>query len=102
MLARATKSREGDHFQAAIGLRSLLENFKPTIPDFALDRHTSQGKRMGRGLDHFRDEGTQLVPPVEPDEWQAEAFRLWAVRDKLKAQSKQDAKREGRRLQLFE
>jgi hypothetical protein len=102
MMCRATKSREGDHFQAAIGLRSLLEDFKPTLPDFAFDRHTSQGKRMGRGLEHFRDEGTKLVPPAEPDQWQDEAFRLWAVRDKAKAQGKQDAKADRRARELFE
>jgi hypothetical protein len=39
------KSREGDHFGAAIGLRAQLEGFAPTIPDWANDRHTLAGKR---------------------------------------------------------
>ena len=43
MMARAPKSRAGCHFAAAIGLRSLLENFAPTIPDWALDQHTLNG-----------------------------------------------------------
>ena len=68
MMARAPKSRAGCHFAAAIGLRSLLEDFAPTIPDWALDQHTLNGMAMGRGLDHFRREGAKLVPePTEPD-----------------------------------
>jgi hypothetical protein len=34
MMARAPKSRAGCHFGAAIGLRSSLEDFAPTIPDW--------------------------------------------------------------------
>jgi hypothetical protein len=83
MMAIAPKSREGDHFQAAIGLRSLLEDYCPTVPDWALDQHTSRGKRMGRGLQHFRDEGAKLVPaPERKDAYEEEAYRLWAINAK--------------------
>jgi replication-associated recombination protein RarA len=81
LMCRAAKSREGDHFQAAIGLAAQLEGAKPTVPDFAHDQHTAQGKRMGRGLQHFRDEGTKLVPaPNGKDEYEDEAYRLWAIK----------------------
>ena len=60
---RAPKSRAGCHFAAAIGLRSMLEDFAPAIPDWANDQHTLPGKQLGRGLDHFRKEGAKLVPP---------------------------------------
>jgi hypothetical protein len=40
LMARAPKSRAGCHFAAAIGLRSLLEGFTSTIPDWANDQHT--------------------------------------------------------------
>ena len=43
MMARAPKSRAGCHFAAAIGLRSMLESFAPTIPDWANDQHTQAG-----------------------------------------------------------
>jgi replication-associated recombination protein RarA len=68
MMARAPKSRAGCHFGAAIGLRSMLENFVPTIPDWANDQHTLAGKKLGRGLDHFRTEGAKLVPPQTGDD----------------------------------
>jgi replication-associated recombination protein RarA len=86
IMCRAPKSRSGCHFAAAIGLRSMLEDFAPTIPDYALDMHTMKGKAMGRGLDHFRSEGAKLVPePTEPDLFVEEAYRLWALNQKDKA-----------------
>lgn len=81
MPARAPKSRAGCHFAVALRLRSMLEGFAPTIPDYALDMHTLKGKAMGRGLDHFRNEGAKLVPPpTESDPFEDEAYRLWAIK----------------------
>jgi hypothetical protein len=45
-VCRSPKSCAGCHFGAAIGLRSLLEGFAPTIPDFALDMHTLAGRKQ--------------------------------------------------------
>jgi replication-associated recombination protein RarA len=85
MMARAPKSRAGCHFAAAIGLRSMLEDFVPTIPDWANDQHTLAGKKLGRGLDHFRLEGAKLIPePTEPDLFVEEAYRLWAIKQQGK------------------
>ena len=68
-----------------IRLRSLLEDFAPTIPDYALDMHTMKGKAMGRGLNHFREEGAKLIPePTEPDLFIEEAYRLWAIKQQSK------------------
>ncbi|MEX0733310.1 MAG: hypothetical protein WDZ66_03980 [Steroidobacteraceae bacterium] len=80
MMARAPKSRQGDHFQASTRLAAQLEHYIPTIPDWALDQHTFEGRKLGRGLKYFRDESTRLVPaPAEPDPYSAEAYRLWAL-----------------------
>jgi len=85
LMCRAAKSREGDHFAGAIGLRSLLEGFAPTIPDWANDQHTLAGRKLGRGLDHFRKEGALLVPPpTEPDPYEDEAYRLWQIKQQGK------------------
>ena len=81
MMCRAPKSRAGCHFGAAIGLRSLLEDYVPTIPDWAYDQHTGKGRAMGRGLDHFRSEGAKLVPePKEKDPYIEQAYRLWKLK----------------------
>lgn len=81
LMCRAKKSREGCHFQAAIGLRSLLLAHKPEIPDWALDRHTTQGRKMGRGMEHFRTEGAKLVPQPDKDAYEDEAYEMWKVKD---------------------
>jgi replication-associated recombination protein RarA len=81
IMCRSPKSRAGCHFAAAIGLRALLEEFAPTIPDWALDQHTLEGRKLGRGLDHFRDHGAKLVPPPTADDpFVEEAYRLWALK----------------------
>lgn len=86
LLCRAEKNREGDHFHAAIGLKSILEGYVPEIPDWAFDGHTAEGRRRGRGLDFFRETSTQLVPPpARPDPYEDEAYRLWRLKDEVKA-----------------
>lgn len=83
MMCRSPKSRAGCHFAAAIGLRSALEHYAPTIPDWAHDQHTYEGKRMGRGIDYFRAESAKLVhEPDEPDPYIEEAYRLWKLKEK--------------------
>ena len=57
----------------------------PAIPDWANDQHTLAGRKLGRGLDHFRSEGAKLVPPpTEPDPYEDEAYRLWAIKQQGK------------------
>ena len=81
IMCRSPKSRAGCHFAAAIWLRSMLEEFAPEIPDYALDMHTMKRKAMGRGLDHFRKEGAKLISkPTEPDLYIEEAYRLWQIK----------------------
>ena len=77
-MCRAPKSRAGCHFAAAIGLRSLLEDYAPAIPDWASDQHRLAGKKLDRGLEHFRKKGAKLVPePTAADPYEGEAYRLW-------------------------
>lgn len=85
LMCRADKSREGDHFQASVGQAADLEGYVPTIPEWANDGHTLAGKRQGRGLEYFRAVSTVLVPqPAASDPYEAEAYRLWALRDARK------------------
>ena len=40
---------------------------------------------VGRGLGRFRSEGAKLVPPpTEPDPFEDEAYRLWAIKQRGK------------------
>ena len=80
LMCRAAKSREGDHFQAAIGLANQIEGSKPEIPDWTYDQHTAKGRSLGRGVDFFRDESTKLVPKPKPDPYEDEAYRLWKLK----------------------
>jgi replication-associated recombination protein RarA len=85
IMCRSPKSRAGCHFAAAIGLRSMLEGFAPTIPDWANDQHTLEGRKMGRGLEHFRREGARLIPPPTGDDpFEDEAYRLWQIKQRSK------------------
>jgi replication-associated recombination protein RarA len=85
IMCRSPKSRAGCHFGAAIGLRSMLEGYVPTIPDWANDQHTLAGRKLGRGLDHFRAEGAKLIPPpTAPDPYEDEAYRMWTTKQRGK------------------
>lgn len=77
LLCRTPKSREGDHFQAAIGLKGLLTKYTPQIPDEALDKHTAEGRRLGRGLDHWINEGAKLAGDPPQDQYFDEAYQMW-------------------------
>jgi len=43
---------------------------KAQIPDRAYDKHTSKGKRKGRGLDHFFREGATVKNKRFPNDWE--------------------------------
>ena len=65
----------------AVGLRSSLEGFVPQVPDWANDKRTTiVGKKLGRGIDHFRNEGAKLIRADEPDPYIEEAYRLWKLK----------------------
>lgn len=76
MMARAPKSREGDHFGIAIGLANQIGGKVPVIPDFAFDQHTAKGKAMGRGLKHFREVGAALSPVPAKDAYEDAAYAM--------------------------
>jgi len=80
MMARAPKSREGDHFAIAIGFANEIGGVVPEIPDWAFDHHTMKGKQMGRGLKFFREEATKLVPKPKKDAYEDEAYKWMEVK----------------------
>lgn len=77
-LSRAVKSREADHFQAAIRGRFMASGGRAEVPDYALDKHTRRGKMKKRGIEHFREEGAKLIPQPPKDKYEDEAYEFWA------------------------
>jgi replication-associated recombination protein RarA len=71
-LVRAPKSRMVDHAVMALyeGDREPME-----MPDWALDKHTAAGRRRGRGVDHFFDEGARIENVGDLDDPYAEEGR---------------------------
>lgn len=57
-ICRAKKSRLVDW--AMIKFWREHDAKKPPLPDWAQDMHTLKGKAMGRGIDHFYEEGSML------------------------------------------
>ncbi len=76
-LSRANKSRGADNFVAAVRHRLIHESLRPEMPDFALDKHTRRGKKMGRGMKHFLEEGAKLFPPPMPCPYEEDAHAFW-------------------------
>jgi len=69
-MCRCKKSRETDHLACTI-LRDRANGIRLDIPDFCLDKHTRQGRAMGRGQFHFWDEASKLENEV-PGKWKFE------------------------------
>lgn len=70
-LCRAPKSREADYWYS---IMYQSDEVKLEVPDWALDKHTERGRRMGRGVDHFYDEGAVLNPSAD----YRDDLRAWA------------------------
>lgn len=60
-LCRSPKSRTLDHAK----VWALFTDYRPDVPDYALDTHTRRGKKMGRNLDFFKNEGSKINDEVD-------------------------------------
>jgi replication-associated recombination protein RarA len=79
LLVRSPKSRLVDEAK----MYALKSDYRPQVPDYALDTHTRRGKKMGRSLQFFLDEGSKLVeyvPSKIQDEFYSDFFAKY-VRD---------------------
>lgn len=56
-LVRSPKSRTLDEAK----VWALFSDYKPSIPDYALDTHTRRGKKMGRKLNFFKTESSKIT-----------------------------------------
>jgi replication-associated recombination protein RarA len=100
LLCRSEKTRLVDHVLTAhyVGHDDELRR---EIPDYALDMHTARGREMGRGLDHFFDEGARVHPEAEdPDKAHYEALERDLLRKGRKPASRVRSAKDGDQASL--
>lgn len=75
MLCRAKKSRLVDW--TLIQYWDSHDEERREIPDYAYDKHNRKGRQLGRGWEHFFDEGSRLEnhTPLEQEEARKEGCR---------------------------
>jgi|HubBroStandDraft_2_1064218.scaffolds.fasta_scaffold02473_2 replication-associated recombination protein RarA len=87
LLARAKKQRLVDHATCV----AYNDRQPRRIPDHALDKHTTRGRALGRGVEHFLDEGAQLIARNEFDGDDPYAERAAAIWKAAERKAKQQA-----------
>jgi len=63
-LCMCKKDRSSDEMINWINHASKPGNLLPVIPDYALDMHTAEGQKKGRGRRHFFEEASRTSPEV--------------------------------------
>ena len=63
-LCHAQKDRSSDEMVNWMMHGVTTGTLRPTIPDYALDMHTGDGQKLGRGKAHFWAEGAKIAPEL--------------------------------------
>ena len=63
-LCLCRKDRSSDEMINWINHASKLGDVLPIIPEYALDMHTADGQKKGRGRRHFFEEASHVIPEV--------------------------------------
>ena len=63
-LCLCKKDRSSDELINWINHASKLGDVLPVIPEYALDMHTAEGQKKGRGRRHFFEEAARVDPEV--------------------------------------
>lgn len=63
-LCMCKKDRSSDEMINWINHASKAGNLLPVIPEYALDMHTAEGQKQGRGRRHFFEEASRIIPEV--------------------------------------
>jgi replication-associated recombination protein RarA len=64
-LCACQKDRSSDEMINWINHSSTSGKLRPTIPDYALDMHTAEGQKKGRGRRHFFEEASRVIPEAQ-------------------------------------
>jgi replication-associated recombination protein RarA len=78
VLARSPKDRSSDEMTQWLARAVEDGEAGPQIPDYAVDRHTQRGRRLGRGYKHFYEEAARVLPEA-PDRDLSYRDRLLAL-----------------------
>jgi replication-associated recombination protein RarA len=92
ILARSGKSRIVDDLLNIVYGQIQHEDKKLPIPDYALDMHTSRGKRKGRSYDYFFSEGNKLGNEVFENPYTLKAKEILIRHGGLKSEFKGEEK----------
>lgn len=63
-LCASEKDRSSDLLKNIV-IKNFAMGYVPEIPDIALDKHTTRGKEMGRGSEHFLHEASKVYPQAD-------------------------------------
>lgn len=66
ILTESVKDRSTDLLKNIV-IKSFAMGYTPEIPDYALDKHTTRGKEMGRDSFHFLNDASKVHPQLEVD-----------------------------------
>ncbi len=64
-LCMCKKDRSSDEMINWINHSSKTGKLLPVIPEYALDMHTAEGQKKGRGRRHFFEEASRIIPELE-------------------------------------
>ena len=64
-LCACKKDRSSDEMINWINHSSKTGTLLPVIPEYALDMHTAEGQKKGRGRRHFFEEASRITPELE-------------------------------------
>lgn len=99
-LARSPKSRVVDDLLNVVYGEIQHEDKKLEIPDYALDKHTLRGKKMGRGFEHFFSEGAKLSNEAFEDPYIERAKEILIKHGGLKPDIKKVTESSGKQAKL--
>jgi replication-associated recombination protein RarA len=63
-LCLCKKDRSSDEMINWISHAGELDKALPVIPEYALDMHTAEGQKKGRGRRHFFEEASRIIPEL--------------------------------------
>lgn len=65
-LCESEKDRSSDLLKNIV-IKNFNKGYVPEIPDYALDKHTTRGKKLGRGSLHFLHVDSKVTPQKKVD-----------------------------------